>query len=146
MKLTKNTIFRPLLYKTMLYTFSDSEFDGELEKKGPESRIVSLRPFSADKSVNLTKITFFCPLPYRTVPYMFSDSEFYGELKKGGPDSRISSLRSLSNRNGAGSGQIHDFSTLMAVCSDTAKSESKSEPGFVISSPEYLLDPIFGPF
>ena len=36
--------------------------------------------------------------------------------------------------------------TLMAVCSDTAAAESKSEPGFVISSPDYMLYPIFRPF
>ena len=36
--------------------------------------------------------------------------------------------------------------TLMAVFSDTATSESKSEPGFVISSQFYLLGTIFKPF
>ena len=36
--------------------------------------------------------------------------------------------------------------TLMTVCSDTASSGSKSEPGFVISSPVYMLYPIFRPF
>ena len=36
--------------------------------------------------------------------------------------------------------------TLMAVCSDTAKSELKSEPGFVITSPDYMLYPIYKAF
>ena len=36
--------------------------------------------------------------------------------------------------------------TLMAVCSDTATSERKTEPGFVISSPDYMIYPIFRPF
>ena len=34
----------------------------------------------------------------------------------------------------------------MTVWCHTAKSESKTEPGFVISTPDYVLDPIFSPF
>ena len=34
----------------------------------------------------------------------------------------------------------------MTVWCHTTKSESETEPGFVISTPDYILDPIFSPF